>query len=87
MIIIAEGAAAVTILVLQAIWYMLLLTFWAAVFILWGLFSIAKGIYNLATREPGLERHQSPSCKIPIGKLYARAPTYCNPTNLTQVSA
>jgi hypothetical protein len=44
MIIIAEGAAAVTILVLQAIWYMLLLTFWAAVFILWGLFSIAKGI-------------------------------------------
>jgi hypothetical protein len=31
---------------------MLLLTFWAAVFILWGLFSLGKGVYNLATQEP-----------------------------------
>lgn len=64
MIIIFQGAAAATILVLQAIWYMLLLMFWAAVFILWGLFSIGKGIYNLATREPVSKGIKAPHARF-----------------------
>ena len=35
----------------KAVWYMFLLMFWAAVFVLWGIFAAGKGIYNLATRE------------------------------------
>ena len=64
MIIIFEGAAAATVLVLQAIWYMLLFTFWATVFILWGLFSIGKGIYNLATREPVSKGIKAPRARF-----------------------
>ena len=41
----------VAVQVFKAMWYILLLVFWAAVFIGWGLFAVGRGVYNLATRE------------------------------------